>query len=87
MTEVMWNRAEVEAKLAKGLSRIQFYKVDGTLREMVVTRDMTIIPEDQRPTTEHPSRKISNATITVYDVEQDAWKSFILENLVCIDKE
>lgn len=83
--ETAFDKAVVEAQLAAGLSRVQFYKVDGSIRELVCTRDMTIIPEDRRPTTEGRSK--NTTTVTVYDVEEKGWKSFILENLICIDKE
>lgn len=83
--EVAFDKAVVEAQLASGLSRVQFYKISGEIREMVCTRDMTIVPEDKRPSTEGKAKATS--TVTVYDVEDNAWKSFVLENLICIDKE
>ena len=86
VAEKKFDKAVVEAQLATGLSRVQFYKVDGTIREIVCTRDMTIIPFDKRPTTDGKALR-SDTTVSVYDVEANSWKSFILENLIFIDKE
>jgi hypothetical protein len=87
VSEVGFEKSVVEAQLAVGLSRIQFYKTDGSLREMVVTRDMSIIPEDKRPSNDGKTRMLSDTTIPVYDVESNSWKSFVLENLIVIDRE
>ena len=83
--EVLFNRVEVEAKLAVGLSKICFYKTDGSVRDLVVTRDMAIIPEDKRPTVDGKGTR--SAAVPVYDVNDDCWKSFLIENLIAIDKE
>lgn len=85
MEEVLFNRAEVEAKLAVGLSKVCFYKTDGTTRELVCTRDMSLIPSDKRPSSDGKGSR--SAAIPVYDVEEDCWKSFLLENLIVISKE
>lgn len=85
MVETPFEKSVVEAQLATGLSRIQFYKVNGDIREMVCTRDMTLVPVDKHPTTEGKAK--SSSTVVVYDVEDDSWKSFILENLIAIDRE
>jgi WYL_2, Sm-like SH3 beta-barrel fold len=83
--EQAFEKVTVEAQLAVGLSKVSFYKLDGTVREMICTKDMSIIPADRRPTTEGSVRTSDN--ITVYDVEADGWRSFILGNLIAIDKE
>lgn len=83
--EKAFDKSEVEAQLAVGLTRIAFFKTDGTEREMVCTRDMTIIPLDMHPKNEGAQK--STTTIPVYDVEASCWKSFILENLIALDKE
>lgn len=83
--EKAFEKVTVEAQLAVGLSKVSFYKLDGAVREMICTKDMSIIPVDRRPTTEGSARTSDN--ITVYDVEADGWRSFILGNLIAIDKE
>lgn len=85
MEAVAFEKSVVEAQLATGISRIQFYKVDGTIRDMIVTRDMTIVPIDKHP--KNSDTKPNTDTVTVYDVENDAWKSFVLANLIVIDRE
>ena len=83
--EKAFEKVTVEAQLAVGLSKVSFYKLDGTVREMICTKDMSIIPVDRCPTIEGFARTSDN--ITVYDVEADGWRSFILGNLIAIDKE
>jgi hypothetical protein len=84
MSEVLFNRVEVEAQLAVGLSKVVFYKTDGTTRELTCTRDMSLVPQDKHPVNEGKGSR--SAAIPVYDVEEDCWKSFLLENLILIDK-
>lgn len=84
--ETTYSQEQLETMLSTGLSRITFFKVDGTLRELVCTRDMSIIPEDMHPTST-TKRVKSSTTVTVYDTEDDSWKSFLVENLVTIDRE
>jgi len=81
-----FEKSVVEAQLATGLSKISFFKVDGSLRELTVTRDMSIIPADHRPVNDGKTRMLSDTTIPVYDVDAGHWKSFILENLVTIER-
>jgi hypothetical protein len=83
--EIRYTLPQVKQILSKGLSRITFYKLDGTLREMTCTRDTTIIPADQVRT--ESNRSESSTAVPVYDVENDGWRSFVLENLVSIDQE
>ena len=83
--ETPFEKYVVEAQLATGLSRVQFYKVSGEIRELVCTRDMTLVPVDKHPTTEGHAK--NSSVVVVYDVEADTWKSFVLENLIAIDRE
>ena len=85
-TETTYTQEQLETILSTGLSKVIFYKVDGSLRELVCTRDMSIIPEDMHPTSTK-NRVKSATTVTVYDTEDDSWKSFLVENLVFIDRE
>ena len=81
--ESQFNKEDLLKLLGSGLSKISFYKVDGSLREMVCTRDGSIIPADKQEST---GSKTFTSTIPVYDVENDGWRSFIVENLVTIDR-
>ena len=84
--ETTYSQEQLEKILSKGLSKITFFKVDGSLRELTCTRDMSIIPEDMHPSST-TNRVKSSTTVTVYDTEADLWKSFLVENLVTIDRE
>ena len=76
---------EVKAKLEEGVSLVTFFKLDGSIREMLCTRDMSIIPVEQHPKNEG-NRSKSDTTVTVYAVKEGQWKSFVLENLTAIEK-
>lgn len=76
---------QVKSVLSNGLSNVTFYKLDGTLREMVATRDPSIIPRDKQKSKGNKSE--SSDVVTVYDVEVDGWRSFVLTNLVSIDRQ
>ena len=80
-----YDREEVQQFLASGVSKIAFYKIDGTLREMNVTLDATLIPAEKQPRADAKSTK-SSTTVPVFDVDAGSWKSFLFENLVTIEK-
>lgn len=85
LLETKFALEDVERALGTGLSRVTFYKVDGDLREMVCTRDPSIIPSDRLPSA-GANRPKSSTVIPVYDVHQDGWRSFLLENLVALER-
>lgn len=87
--EVTYSKEELEKMLSTGISKIVFTKLDGTVREMVCTRDTTVMPADMIPSTgKAPLNRVKSATtISVYDINEDGWRSFIVENLISIDRE
>jgi len=92
MTEMTYDNISVRRMLATGLSKITFFKMDGTSREMLCTLDFSIIPEDMQPSMrpdDRPAsvRAVNPDVINVYDVENDGWRSFRFENLINIERE
>ena len=83
--ETTYTQAQLEELLSTGLSRIVFLKVEGSERELVCTRDMGLVPEDMQPSGTL-NRMKSATTVAVYDVQEDCWKSFLVENLISIDR-
>lgn len=63
---------------------ITFKKKDGTIRKMKCTRNPKQIPEDQHPKNESVE---SSASIRVFDLEKQEWRSFIVENVMSVDYE
>lgn len=86
LSETKFVLEDVEKMLSTGLSRATFYKVDGDLREMTCTRDPSIIPGDMQPNAASKRPK-SSTVVPVYDVDEDAWRSFLVENLISIERE
>ena len=86
MNETLFDKATVTTMLSTGAHQICFYKTDGSVRDMTCTKDLDLIPE-----VDHPSgtgkRSSSDTTVTVYDMEANGWRSFVLENLITIDGE
>lgn len=59
--------------------KVKFTKVDGSVRDMVCTRDSTIIPP-QEPSTR---KKKENPTVcSVWDVEANGWRSFRYDSVI-----
>lgn len=76
----------LKAKLQEQIVRVVFVKKDGTDRTMLATLKEEFIPEDKRP--KGVGRKISNANIfSVFDVENDGWRSFDFESVKEISYE
>ena len=84
--EVTYSKEVIDEMLSRGLCEVEFYKVDGSVRKLTCTRDMSIIPQDKHPSTTFKTHKTST-TIPVYDVNEDSWKSFLCENLISISHE
>lgn len=72
-------RDSVKDHLQNGEVLIEFTKKDGTLRKMRVTTKPTLVPEEQRPTgTRVPSPDVQ----TVFDLDENHWKSFRWDSLI-----
>lgn len=76
--KVAWRNIKLRAKLAKGITRFYFQKVDGSIREAFGTLASGLVP----PTGD--GRK-ANPTIQVYyDCERQGWRCFKRANLMTI---
>lgn len=72
----------VNEKLQSGITTIEFYKADDTIRTMRATLDPAILPAKES------SNGISGYDINlvkVYDVEKQSWRSFKINRLKSID--
>lgn len=81
-----YKRGIVEDALKQGYCNLQFFKLDGELREMVGTRNLDMIPKEHHPNGQGHCR-LSFTTIPVFDVVEQAWRSFDIANLITIEKE
>lgn len=67
-------------ELKQKVVTVSFTKKDGTERIMKCTLDPSILPKSHVSEDKEPKKKNSN-TIAVYDVEANAWRSFVVRNV------
>lgn len=78
------NKDDLKSKLASGLVKVKFTKVNGEERTMVCTLNDEIVPPATKedPLTQKKVRAVNEEVQVVYDVEKDGWRSFRWDNLV-----
>lgn len=92
MTEQVDNIALREAlkkMFSVGTHSLQFTKKDGTVREMIATRDPALMPFETYekwlvPNVEKP-RKKSETSLPVYEIAVEGFRSFGLDSLINVD--
>lgn len=92
MTEQIDNIALREAlkkMFSVGTHSLQFTKTDGTVREMIATRDPALMPFETYekwlvPNVEKP-RKESETSLPVYEIAVEGFRSFGLDSLIHVD--
>jgi hypothetical protein len=72
---------DVLAKLREGHTLIEFVKVGGAMRTMKATLSESLIAYTKPIEGSSTTRKIPEHTCSVWDIEENAWKSFRWENL------
>ncbi len=85
-----WWFEAFRAKLATGVYRFSYFKLDGSIREAVGTLCMDLIPEDKRPGTSSrqtggvasAEKGINYGVFPYYDLDAAAWRSFRLDNFI-----
>lgn len=75
----------IKSILKHGSSTVEFIKKDGTERKMLCTLDPTLVPglaieENKKENT----RKVSEETLAVYDLEANAWRSFRYDSVTSV---
>lgn len=85
-TETIDQRREILTELlTSGSYEVTFIKVDGSLRIMPCTLSSDLIP-DSLTESVAADRKKNDNVIKVYSLEQQAWRSFRIENVQSIKK-
>jgi hypothetical protein len=79
----MQDRAELKDLLVKNKATVTFTKVDGTLRTMVCTLLPEHLPEEV-VVENKVARKYSDDVLRVWDLENNAWRSFRLDSIKSI---
>lgn len=81
-TENDWKKFSSWLKgiLKQEVVTVTFLKKDGTERIMKCTLNEQFLP-DQPITENKKERKVSQNTISVFDIEAKGWRSFIIQNI------
>ena len=72
-----WANMKLKTRMADGIVKFYFQKVDGTVREAYGTLKATLLP----PVNGTDGRKKSDTVQVYYDTEKSAWRSFKKANL------
>jgi len=71
-------------QLGSGIYRIEFNKLDGTLRKMRATRMNAYVPSDKAPKTSSeviPGQR----SVSVFDLDLMEWRSVVVDNIVTME--
>lgn len=82
-------REALKKMLAIGTHSLQFTKKDGTVRDMIATRDPALMPFETYekwlvPNVDKP-RKESETSLPVYEIAVEGFRSFGLDTLIHVD--
>ena len=78
----MWTKESVAEILREGIVDIQFIKKDGSLREMRCTLNEEYLPKAEATST----KKENPDVLSVWDIDNNGWRSFIVKQLVWVGK-
>lgn len=67
--------------LSTGITTVEFFKADDTVRSMRATIDAKLLPESEKVTEPGP---YDLNLVKVFDVEKQAWRSFRIDRLKTI---
>ena len=73
------NKNELVHNLKNGNLLITFKKVDGTMRKMLCTLQESVLPKRSDPYI--VSNRPEGTQVHVWDLEKNAWRSFLLESI------
>ena len=76
-----WQVFKLKAKMAKGIVRFYFQKIDGTIREAYGTLRADLMPEIKG----EDNRKKNDTVQTYYDTEKQSFRCFKVANLVAVN--
>ncbi len=74
-------RVALKALLAHSTMRIVFTKRDGTERTLICTRDMDLVPEENRP---KGVKTESLDSLPVWSIEDKGWRSFRIDSVTAV---
>jgi hypothetical protein len=73
---------DLKAAMQEGVVEFSFMKKDGTIRVANGTTKLELIPEENHPVMDSPTRKKNDEQVCYYDVDKDAWRSFVCDSFI-----
>ena len=74
-----WWFESFRAKLASGVYRFSYFKIDGGIREAKGTLNGVLIPAEDLPSSDchpkHPTKE-SYSSVAFYDIDKKGWRAF-----------
>jgi len=82
MEEVMMEKLQLKQILENGVVTVVFTKIDGTEREMKCTLNSDFLPESNKQLlTEGSTKKENDNVLSVWDIDNQGWRSFRLDSI------
>ena len=79
-------KTEITNTLRENVCKVTFTKVDGTERVMRCTLQEAYLPTVVKDETKQP-RKKNDKVVAVWDLEKDAWRSFLINSVKDLEVE
>lgn len=80
----MFDKETLKNDLTSFIAKVVFTKSDGTIREMNCTLKPSLLPE-LKLTEAHVPRKQNNEVLSVWDLDNNGWRSFRLDSIINIE--
>lgn len=82
------DKSKLTELLHEGVVTVEFTKVNGEYRKMEATLKADMLPEVVREIEEKAEpRKKSDASLSVWDINANGWRSFRFDNLQTVNGE
>jgi len=82
MKETKMEYDVLNESLKVGVVTVLFTKRNGEERNMVCTKDLTRVPQDQLPAQEDLPIAVNEDVMRVYDLEKSDWRSFRKDSVI-----
>ena len=76
------NKEKLNEMLSEGWVSLEFTKKDNTIRKMICTASLTLIPEDFLPKNSDNIKTEYNSQKRVFDTQANGWRSFLFDNVI-----
>ena len=77
-----WYFVKFNEALKDGVVKFSFWKKDGSIREATGTKNMLLIPFENRPQALSPESVSPVQTIAFYDIDKKDWRCFSITHFI-----